>query len=152
MNAMAESTRRLLAALLLATGMVHAQEAVRPELGKALQSAQELMKEGKYKDALARIRDADAAGNHTPYERYLLDSMRGAAAASSGDEATASKSYEAVLANGRLQTTEKLPIIEALAGTAYRTKDYARALEWTNRYFKEGGGNPKMRSLQTSAH
>src|SRR6267142_5955488 len=121
---MIKKTRSLVAALLLAVGMVHAQETLRPEVGKPLQAAQELMKEGKNKDALARIREADAVGNHTPYERFILDSMRGAAAARSGDEATASKSYEAVLASGRLQTSEKLPIIEALAGVAYRAKDY----------------------------
>ena len=36
-----------------------AQESVRPDVGKPLQAAQELMKAQKYKEALAKMRDAD---------------------------------------------------------------------------------------------
>jgi len=35
---------------------------------------------------------------------------------------------------------------------AYRSKDYARAVEWLQRYFKEGGSSAQMSSLQASAH
>lgn len=141
----------MLATLLLA-GLAQAQEALRPEIGKPLQAAQELMKAGKYKDALAKVREGDAVGNRTPYENFILDRMRGSAAAGAGDEATATKSFEAVLASGRLQAAESLQMLEALAGTAYRAKDYARAIEWSQRYFKEGGSSAQMSSLQTSAH
>jgi len=149
---MKRNTRLLVAALLLVAGLVQAQESLRPEIGKPLQAAQELMKAGKYKDALAKVREADAVGNRTPYENIILDRMRGSAAAGAGDEATATKSFEALLASGRLQPAERLPILEVLAGAAYRAKDYAKALEWSQRYFKEGGRSAQMSSLQTSAH
>ena len=145
-------TRHLATALLLAAGLVQAQEALRPEIGKPLQAAQDLMKAGKYKDALVKVREAEAAGDRTPYENYFIDRMRGSAAAGAGDEGTATRSFEAVLASGRLQAAEKLQTLEALAGSAYRAKDYAKALEWAQRYFKEGGSSAQMRTLQVSAH
>ena len=46
---------------------VHAQESLRPEVGKPLQAAQELMKAQKYKEALAKIREADAVSGKTAY-------------------------------------------------------------------------------------
>src|SRR6266853_3265923 len=121
---MTRNARLLAAVLMLAAGLAQAQETVRPEIGKPLQAAQELLKESKYKDALAKVREADAVGDRTPYENYILDRMRGTAAAGAGDDATAVKSFEAVLSSGRLQTAEKLPILEATANASYRAKDY----------------------------
>ena len=153
MIAMKKGTpRRLAATLLLAAGLACAQETVRPEIGKPLQAAQELMKAGKHKEALAKLHETDGVANRTPYENYFVDRMRGSAAAGAGDEATAMKSFEAVLAGGRLQAAERLQMIEAVAGSAYRAKDYAKAIEWSQRYFKEGGSSAQMRSLQVSAH
>ena len=144
-------TKHLLMAWLLAAGQVHAEEALRADVGKPLQAAQDLLKAGKYKDALAKVREAEAAVNRTPNENYYIDRMRGSAAAGAGDEATATRSFEAVLASGRLQAPEKLQTLEALAGSSYRAKDYAKAVESSQRYFKEGGSGAQMRSLQVSA-
>jgi len=84
---MAGNARLFVAALMLAAGLAQAQETLRPEIGKPLQAAQELLKEGKYKDALGKVREADAVSDRTPYENYILDRMRGSAAAGAGDDA-----------------------------------------------------------------
>lgn len=152
MNSRFRLQRLCVALLVLAASLAQAQEALRPELGKPLQAAQELMKAGKYKDALTRVQEADAVGNRSASENFILDRIRGSAAAGAGDDATASKSFAAVLASGKLQPSERLPIIEALAGAAYRSKDYTKAVEWSQRYFKEGGNSAQMNALQTSAY
>jgi tetratricopeptide (TPR) repeat protein len=139
-------------ALLLCATCALAQDTLRAEVGKPVQAAQDLLKAGKHRDALVKLREADAVPNRTPYENYVLDRLRGSAAAAIGDDATATKSFEAALASGRLQSSEQLQIYEALAGAAYRAKDYGRALEWVERYFKQGGSNPQMSNLRTSAH
>jgi tetratricopeptide (TPR) repeat protein len=148
-----KSAGALLLVLAAATHSAGAQtpETVRPELGKPLVAAQELLKTGKHKEALAALREADAVANRTPYENFVLERMRGAAAAGAGDDATTMRSFEAVLAAGRLERAESLRIIEALAGTAYRAKDYGKAIEWTDRYHKEGGTSAQIASLRTSA-
>jgi outer membrane protein assembly factor BamD (BamD/ComL family) len=128
------------------------QETVRTEVGKPLMAAQELLRAGKYRDAITRVREADAIANLTPYERLLVDRIRGSAAMGAGDDATAIRSYESVLASGKLSPAETLPILESMAGAAYRQKDYPKAIALAERYVKEGGRNPKMLELKTSAH
>lgn len=64
----------LLATLLLAgtVGLAQAQ-ALRPEVGKPLQQAYELIKAGKGKEALAKVREADAAPNKSAAEALQID-------------------------------------------------------------------------------
>jgi len=143
---MTTSKRLFAATLMLASALALAQETIRPEVGKPLQAAQSLLKAGKYKEALTKVREADAVGNQTPYENFIVERLRGSAAAGAGDEATAIKSFESVLASGRLQGSERIAMLEALAGSAYRAKDYPKALEWTQRYFKEGGSSAQMKA------
>ncbi|NKI97950.1 hypothetical protein FHT26_005930, partial [Rhizobacter sp. SG703] len=131
----------LVAATLLAAALTsgQAQEAVRPDIGKPLQAAGELIKAGKYKEALAKVRDADAVPNKNASESYTIERMRIAAASGAGDADTAGKSFEALAASGKLAQADKLRMLESLAGTAYRAKDYAKTMQWGQRYFKEGG-------------
>ena len=136
----------LAAALCLALG-AQAQEAVRPDVGKPLQAAQDLIKAGKYKEALAKVRDADAVGNKSPNEVYLVERMRIAAASGAGDMEAAAKAFEALSASGKVAPADKARMAESIAGGYYRAKDYAKAMAWGQRYFKEGGTNPAIRTL-----
>ncbi len=136
-------------ALLGAAG--HAADAVRPEVGKPLQAAQDLIKGGKYRDALNRVADADKVGSQTAYESYLIERMRLAAASGAGDAAAAGRAYEAIAGSGRLSAAEKQRMLESLAGLAYRAKDYAKTMQWGERYFREGGSSAGMRTLLIQA-
>ena len=140
---------RLLAALALAVPLHSgiAQEAVRPEVGKPLQAAQEAIKAQKFKDALARVAEADAVANKTASESLLIERMRIAAASGGGDVETAAKSFEALNATGKLPAAERLRMVESIAVAYYRAKDYPKAMLWCQRYFKEGGTNPSIRTL-----
>ena len=134
-------------ALALPLQMAIAQDAVRPDVGKPLQAAQELIKAQKFKDALAKVRDADAVANKTPNEAFLVERMRIAAASGAGDVETAAKSFEALSATGKVPAAEKIRMVESLAGAYYRAKDYAKAMLWSQRYFKEGGTSASIRTL-----
>jgi hypothetical protein len=126
---------------------VQAQEAVRPEVGKPLQAAQALIKSGKYRDALNKVKDADAVGGKTANETTLVERMRMAAASGAGDADTAAKSFEALGSAGKLSGAERVRMAESIAGTYYRGKEYGKAMQWINRYFKEGGNSGTMRTL-----
>ncbi len=123
------------------------KETVRQEVAKPMEAARELMKEKKYSEALAKVREAELIPNKTPYEMFIIDQMRGAAAAGAGDNALAVRSFEAVLATNRLNADAGLPIVEAIAGTYYRSKDYKSAVVWARRFFTDGGVNPLMRLM-----
>lgn len=137
-------------ALLGVTSVAHAAgeaTVMRPEIGKPLQAAQELIKAKKYKEALAKIREADAVSGKNANESYTIERMRAAAAAGAGDHALAAKSFEAVVESGRLPAGEQLKYVQALAGMYYQAKDYPKAIVWLNRYIKEGGTDSTMHEL-----
>lgn len=138
--------KRLLAAVVagLVVGAVHAQ-GVRPEVGKPLQAAQDLVKAGKYREALAKVREADAVAGKSASETTTIERMRLAAASGAGDADTAAKSFEAISAT--VGGPDKLRMIESIAGTFYRSKEYAKAMQWYQRYFREGGTSGVNRTL-----
>jgi len=114
-------------------------------VGKPLQAAQELVKAGKFREALAKVREADAVGGKTANESLTIERMRLAAASGAGDADTAARAFEAV--SGSVGAADKLRMIESIAGTYYRAKDYAKAQQWYQRYFREGGTNAANRTL-----
>jgi len=148
-NPMTARLKPLLAALALAAtlGFAQAQEGIRPEVGKPLQAAQDLIKAGKYKEALAKVRDADGVGGKNASESLLVERMRIAAASGAGDVETAARSFEAINASGKVPADAKLRMIESIAGSYYRAREYAKALQWYQRYFKEGGSSGTTRTL-----
>lgn len=144
--------RSVCASLLLATALgfgttARAEDTLRPEVGKPMLAAQELLKGHKYKEAMAKIREAETIANRTPYENFIIDRMRASAAEGAGDMETAIRSFEAVINANKLTQAEQLNMMEALAGTYYRAKDYVHTISWLQRYLKEGGANPQMRTL-----
>ena len=133
------------AGVLALTLAAHAQDAVRPEVGKPLQAAQELIRAQKFKQALDKIREADAVGGKTASENYMIERMRLAAASGAGDVETAAHSFEAV--SGKVSSADRVKMIESLAGAYYRAGKYPQAMQWGQRYFKEGGTSGAIRTL-----
>ena len=106
-----------------------------------------MIKGGKYREALGKVREADAVGGKTAAESNLIERMRLAAASGAGEADTAARSYEALA--GGMSGTEKLRTIESIAGTYYRGKEYAKAQQWYARYFAEGGTSAANRTFMT---
>jgi len=151
------SVRRILAgafaaAALAAAPMALAQETVRPDVGKALQAAQALSKSGKHKEALGKVAEAEAVSGRTAFENYTIQRTKGSIAASAGDNDTAAKAFEAVIASGKSPAAENLKMMQAVAGLHYRAKDYPKAATWAARYQKEGGTDPSMRTLLVQSY
>ncbi len=129
-------------ALLAITQPVSAQ-AMRPEVGRPLQAAQEALKGKRYADAAAKVREADNAPGKTAAEQVTIERMRAAVAAASGDLAT----QVAVVNSGKLPAGEQIRMVQSVAGQYYTQRDYANAAVWTQRYFKDGGTDQQMRSI-----
>jgi len=124
-----------------------AQETMRPEVGKPLQAAQDLIKGGRYKEALGKVREAEAAGARNANETYLIERMRLAAASGAGEAETAARSFEAISGSPRIPGPEKLRMIESIAGSFYRSQQYAKSMQWSQRYFREGGSSGAIRTM-----
>ena len=137
---------RVVAAAVAALVVGAAQgQGTRPEVGKPLQAAQEMIKAGKYREALGKVREADAVGGKSGAETTMVERMRLAAASGAGDADTAARSFDAL--SGSMGGAEKLRTIESIAGSYYRAKEYAKAQQWYARYFKEGGTSSSNRTL-----
>jgi hypothetical protein len=133
------------AAAVLVLGVAQAQSGLRPELGKPLQAAESLIKAGKYREALAKVREADAVGGKSAAETTVVERMRLAAASGAGDADAAAHAFDII--GGGVAGPEKLRMIESIAGSYYRAKEYAKAQQWYARYFKEGGTSAANRNL-----
>ncbi|MBN3800251.1 tetratricopeptide repeat protein [Burkholderia sp. Ac-20392] len=127
-------------------------DALRPDVAKPLAAAQELYRAHKYRDALGKIAQAAAVPNRTPYETYMVEEMRGAAAMAAGDSGTAAQAYESVLNSGRLSGEDEQRTTAALAGIYFQQKNYPLAIRVAQRYLKAGGSDPEMRTLLTQSY
>ena len=143
------------AALLLATMLLlgfalpaaRAQDAVRPEVGKPLQAAQELIKGQHFKEALAKLREVDNLPNKTPNETLLLERMRGSAALGAGDADLAEKSFESVFASGKMSDADQGRVAASLASVYYRNGNYKASVTWAGKALKANPGDAATRTL-----
>jgi hypothetical protein len=151
--------RRILRPLILAAclaGAASAQEpakgnTVRPEIGKPVQQAADLIKAKKGKDALVKVREAQAVRDKTPFEAYIVERVLGLASALAGDPSEAARAFEAVVASPAAPDGERRQFLAAAAGQYYAAKEYAKAAELSSRYLREGGTDKAMRTLHVQA-
>ena len=146
------SPLRLLAAALLGAALVGtapAQQALRPEVGKPLQQAGELLRAGKAREALAKVAEADKVPNKTAQEQMTIERMRGAAAQRAGDNATAIRALEAVMTSGTLKGAEAAQVAESLAFAYSQQRNWPKTTEWANRAQELGSKSPQLRQLIT---
>lgn len=142
-------TLRTLIAALLVAGLVSAAlaQGVRPDVGKPLQQASDLLKAGKAKEALAKVREAEAVAGRTPAEQLMIDRMKGAAAQRAGDNATAVAAFESAWNSGKLSGAEQAQTAESIAFTYSQMKNNAKASEWVAKARAAGGSSVSLNQL-----
>jgi hypothetical protein len=140
---------RVLVATLLAAGLMSAVQAqgIRPEVGRPLQAASELLKAGKAREALAKAREADAVGGKNPAEQLMIDRMKGAAAQRAGDNGTAIAAFESAFASGKLSGAEQAQVAESIAFAYSQQKNNAKATEWVAKARAAGGNSASLNQL-----
>jgi Tetratricopeptide repeat len=137
-------TTALLAAALASSALA---QGLRAEIGKPLQQAGELLRAGKAREALAKVREADAVGGKTAAEQLTIDRMKGAAAQRAGDNNTAIAAFESVMASGRLSNAEQAQIAESLAFAYSQLKNWGKTTEWANRARAAGSNSASLNQL-----
>ncbi len=142
------SLRVLTAALLTAGYMLSVQaQSLRPEVGKPLQQAGDLLRAGKAKEALAKIHEADSVGGKNASEQLMIDRMRGSAAQRAGDNATAARAFESAYNSGKLSGPEQAQMAESLAFTYSQLHDNGKALQWAQKAQSQGAGSAQLKQL-----
>jgi len=131
------------AASLLSTAQA---EALRPEVGKTLQQASELLKAGKGKEALAKVREADGVAGKTAAEQLMIDRMKGSAAQRAGDNPAVIAALEAVFP--KVTGTDAAQVAEQLAAAYSAAKDWAKTGQWIQKAQSLGGNSAQLKQLQ----
>jgi hypothetical protein len=138
---------RALSIALLAAAFVGAASAqIRPEVGRPLQQAGELLKAGKAREALAKVREADAVAGKSNAEQPMIERMRGAAAPRAGDNATAISALESVY--GKTSGSEQAQVAESLAFAYSAVKNRGKSAEWANKAQQLGANSAQIKQLQ----
>lgn len=140
-----------IATLALCIGVAGAHAQVRPDVGKPLQAAADLLKAGKGKEALAKAREADAVSGKTPAEQVMIDRMKGAAAQRAGDNATAIQAFESLFNSGKLSGPEQAQMAEQIAYTYSQQKDWPRTNQWVQKAQAAGSTSAQLKQLQAYA-
>ena len=118
-----------------------------------MQQAQQLVRQKKYAEALARLKEADAVPDKSPYESYVIEETRAAADArqrrlrrrGEGARCGARDAHPAAGRGGEAA-------VSALVQLEYRLKDYAKTVDYAQRYYKEGGSDPEPRRLMAQSY
>src|SRR5688572_16686394 len=131
----------LLLAGLFAAAAAAQGPAVRPEVGKAVQAASELVKAKRAKEAVAKAREAQAVPNRTAHESYLVDHVLGVALAAAGDAAGAARAFESAAGSSAGPEADRRRFLAAAAAQYYAAKEYGKSADLAARYLREGGGD-----------
>ena len=122
-------------------------QTVRPEVGKPLQAAIELLKQRRGREALAQAKAAQAVADKTPYETYLVTRVLGQAAAQAGDNATAASALEQAANSAVAPAADRVQLLAAAAGQYYAIKEYGKAATTATKYFQYGGTDKALRTI-----
>lgn len=143
---------RLLNHLLAAAGLMIALQAsaqtgaVRAEVGRPLQQAGELLKAGKGKEALAKVREAESVAGLTPAEQLTVNKMKAAAAQRAGDMPAAISALEGIYP--RVSGTEQNQVAEQLSSAYAQSKNNAAANDWLKKATANGYSSATTKQLQ----
>jgi uncharacterized protein Smg (DUF494 family) len=128
------------------------EESARETVVKPLNAIAELVNAKKYPEALAKLAEAEANKDITPYERFFIERSRAAIASANGDEATLLKTLETLLNTDRLAAAERQSFLKNLIGANYNKKDYAKSISWIQQFYKEGNKDPQIQELLVRAY
>jgi tetratricopeptide (TPR) repeat protein len=128
---------------------VQAQLAVRPEVAKPLQAAQDALKAGQFESALTLSQQLLAMTGITPAEKPLIQRTLAVAALQAKNFPLAVSTLESLIQEmpGETPAAQKIPLIESLLNASQQAQDFARVVTWARTYLKLEGSNPSVRPV-----
>lgn len=146
----------LVAAVLLAVGAAGsavAQEKItNPKVGKPLQAAVEAFKKQEWDKALAKLNEADAVANKTPYEQYAINEYKMSVLLKQRKFAEAAQLMERNLASGFVPANEVPAKLDTLVRLNFQVRNYPKVVEYGDRWMKAGGNAVDTTVLVAQSH
>ena len=121
-------------------------------MAAALQSVQTLLAAGKAQEARLTLRDVEQKlVDRTPYENYLFQRLKAAAAVALSDDAAAAAATQEALVTGKASVEERRTMLAQLTGFALKLKDNAGVLKWSREHVESGGADENVRAALVRA-
>jgi hypothetical protein len=141
------------ALLMLAAAQAFAadKQTVRAEVGALLQEAQKALQSKDYKTAATQIAAAEAVGNLTSYESFVVAQLKLSTALGLSDYKSAMAAIDQELASPELPPAQQLTLLENYVKIAYASKDYAKTADAIAKYKAAGGSNAETLSLNAQS-
>jgi hypothetical protein len=114
---------------------------VSSKVGKPLKQARELMDAKKWKEALAKTKEAAAIEGKNPAEDAIINEMLAYCMINLKDYAGAVAVYETMLAAGQFKKEEEPKRILNMSQIYFALKNYPKSIQHGERYLKEAGAD-----------
>ncbi|MFM2057086.1 MAG: hypothetical protein RLY71_1471 [Pseudomonadota bacterium] len=137
--------------VLLASPSAHAQVALRAEVAKPLQAAQDLIKSGNPAGALAQAVAARNIANLTAVERATVERIAATAALHAKDNGSAVDALAYLSSDTSVPQAERLTFQEILIGLQRAQGDLAGLARTARLYLDQGGNKAGIRALYLQA-
>ena len=119
---------------------------------KPLGVAQELMGQKKWKEALEKINEVAGISGKSAYEETITNEMKAYCLAQLKDVVGAAKIYEAMLAANQISADQIQAKVLIISQVAFQQKDYAKSIQFGERYIKESGANAEILQQMANAY
>ncbi|QNA88342.1 tetratricopeptide repeat protein [Massilia sp. Dwa41.01b] len=131
-----------------------AKNSVRPELAKLLDPAQlqPLISAKNTAELNARLGQADALPNKTPYETYVITRMKMVSASIANDTAAFATTSEQVIQSGFEPKEMQPKLVLTLADMQFKAANYAGAIQSLKRYESMGADMTTARLMLSRAY
>ncbi|MFZ1990362.1 MAG: hypothetical protein WAW96_11395, partial [Alphaproteobacteria bacterium] len=100
-----------------------------------------------YAGAIAKVKEAEALPNPTPYDSFKMKDMEYQYEAVSGDYAAAAAAAEAAFQTNQWAPEDKPRLLKALVELFHATKDDTKAQTYAEQYLKEVGPDLEIQSI-----
>ncbi len=114
---------------------------VSSKVGKPLKQARELMDAKKWKEALAKTREAAAVEGKNSTEDALINEMLAFCMINLKDYASAVAVYETMLAGGQFKKEDEPKRVLTMSQIYFSLKNYPKSIELGERYLKVASGD-----------
>ncbi|MBL8631354.1 MAG: tetratricopeptide repeat protein [Rhodospirillaceae bacterium] len=125
---------------------------VSAKVGKPLKAAQDAITAKNWKEAKAKIDEANAMPDKTPYEVYAIANLLGYVQVNMQDYVGAAKSFETTLNSEFTPADQKIATAKSVAQLNYQNKNYAKVAQYGGMYLKENAGDSDMHMMVGQAY
>ena len=129
-----------------------AEQKIGPKVGKPLKAAQDAIQAKNWDAASASIQEAMAIPDKTPYETYMTNELAWYVAVQQKKYPEAAALLEKQLESGQIPAADLPARTKAMTQLSYQDKDYAKAVQYGNKYLELVPGDQDVGVLVATSY